>query len=256
MIAPATTRSRSEKTLARSRTAEESCDRIISDHLGSVRLVVKASDGSVAQRMDYDAWGNVLSDSSPGFQPFGFAGGLYDLDTKLVHFGRRDYDPSVGRWTAKDPSLFEGGDANLYVYAFNDPVNFLDSEGEAAAAAAGVLIGEGALGPAALLTGAFAGGYWIGEQIAPLVIDPLFDLANWYAHRKDARPSTQEKHEKGEERLKRDQGGEKGDDRRDWPRQRPPNWKGPYPPKPPEGGNPGMLVPGGFDDNGRSGPCN
>ncbi len=47
-----------------------------------------------------DAWGQVLADSSPGFQPFGFAGGLWDRDTGLVRFGARDYDPEVGRWTS------------------------------------------------------------------------------------------------------------------------------------------------------------
>jgi RHS repeat-associated protein len=103
--------------------------RLISDHLGSVRLVVDATTGVVAQRLDYDEFGNVTLDTSPGLQPFGFAGGLYDADTGLVRFGARDYDPEVGRWTAKDPILFEGGQANLYVYVGNDPVNLLDSSG-------------------------------------------------------------------------------------------------------------------------------
>ena len=103
--------------------------RIISDHLGSPRLVVDISDGTIAQRMDYDAFGNVLFDSNPGFQPFGFAGGIYDNDTKLTRFGARDYDAQTGRWTAKDPILFGGGDANLYGYVVNDPVNLTDPEG-------------------------------------------------------------------------------------------------------------------------------
>jgi YD repeat-containing protein len=32
--------------------------RIVSDHLGSVRLVVNTTTGVIAQRMDYDEWGN------------------------------------------------------------------------------------------------------------------------------------------------------------------------------------------------------
>ena len=32
----------------------------------------------------------------------GFAGGLYDRDTELLHFGARDYDPRIGRWTSKE----------------------------------------------------------------------------------------------------------------------------------------------------------
>ena len=66
----------------------------------------------------------------PGFQPFGFAGGLYDRGTGLVRFGAREYDPRLGRWTAKDPIGFEGGDTNLYAYVLGDPVNFFDSTGK------------------------------------------------------------------------------------------------------------------------------
>jgi len=51
--------------------------RIVSDHLGSVRMVVDASTGEIAQRMDYDASGYVIQDTNPRFQPFGFAGGIY-----------------------------------------------------------------------------------------------------------------------------------------------------------------------------------
>jgi len=103
--------------------------RIIADHLGSPRLVVNTANGLVIQRMDYDAFGNVITDTNPGFQPFGFAGGLYDRDTKLVRFGARDYDAETGRWTAKDPILFEGGLANLYSYVGADPVNLQDADG-------------------------------------------------------------------------------------------------------------------------------
>jgi YD repeat-containing protein len=74
--------------------------RIVSDHLGSVRLVVDVSSGAIAQRIDYDEFGQVTLDTNPGFQPFGFAGGIYDTDTQLVRFGARDYDPETGRWTA------------------------------------------------------------------------------------------------------------------------------------------------------------
>jgi RHS repeat-associated protein len=104
--------------------------RIISHHLGSPRLVVNTADGTIAQRMDYDEFGNVILDTSPGFQPFGFAGGLYDQHTKLTRFGARDYDAETGRWTAKDPVRFAGGDINLYGYVLNDPINALDPKGQ------------------------------------------------------------------------------------------------------------------------------
>lgn len=104
--------------------------RLVLDHLGSVRLVVNTQNGQIAQRLDYDAFGQVLQDTSPGFQPFGFAGGLYDRDTKLVRFGARDYDAEIGRWTTKDPIGFAGRDGNLYRYVGGDPVNLVDPTGE------------------------------------------------------------------------------------------------------------------------------
>ena len=90
--------------------------RYVVDHLGSVLAVVDANTGVVAQQMSYDSWGRVLGDTNPGFQPFVFAGGLWDRETGLVRFGARDYDPELGRWTAKDPIGFEGGQATLYIY--------------------------------------------------------------------------------------------------------------------------------------------
>ncbi len=103
--------------------------RIIADHLGSPRLVVNVDTGQVVQRLDYGAFGQVLLDTNPGFQPFGFAGGLYDRHTGLVRFGARDYDPVTGRWTTKDPIGFGGRDPNLYGYVLGDPINQVDPSG-------------------------------------------------------------------------------------------------------------------------------
>jgi RHS repeat-associated protein len=123
--------------------------RIVTDHLGSPRLVVNSGTGAVAQRMDYDSYGNVLSDTAPGFQPFGFAGGLYDRDTGLVRFGARDYEPATGRWTSKDPLGLEGG-LNVYEYAGNDSVNNIDPSGRL-----WLNVGLGVIGGAMNLAGAY-----------------------------------------------------------------------------------------------------
>ncbi len=128
--------------------------RLLTDQLGSVRLVVKVSSGNIVQRMDYDEWGNVTLDTNPNFQPFGFAGGIYDAETGLVRFGARDYDPEIGRWTAKDPILFEGGQANLYVYVGNDPINRIDPSGLVDWEDAGIAF-AGIIGNGMGLAGAF-----------------------------------------------------------------------------------------------------
>ena len=103
--------------------------RMVMDHLGSLRLVINTTTGTVSQRIDYDEFGIVTQDTSPGFQPFGFAGGLYESSTQLIRFGARDYEPSVGRWIAKDLILFSGSDTGLYSYTQNDPINWVDWQG-------------------------------------------------------------------------------------------------------------------------------
>jgi RHS repeat-associated protein len=103
--------------------------RIIKDHLGSPRLVVDVATNTVVQAMEYDAFGNVIVDTNPGFQPFGYAGGLYDPETSLIRFGARDYDAETGRWTAKDSIWFRGADANLYGYTGADPGSRSDPTG-------------------------------------------------------------------------------------------------------------------------------
>jgi RHS repeat-associated protein len=101
----------------------------VSDVRGSVRLVVDATTGIVAQQLTYDPYGQVLEDTNPGFQPFGYAGGEYDWTTGLTRFGARDYDATIGRWTAKDPIGFGGGDTNLYAYVGGEPIGRVDVTG-------------------------------------------------------------------------------------------------------------------------------
>jgi RHS repeat-associated protein len=99
------------------------------DQVGSLRVVADSA-GDVVKRIDYDSFGNMIADTNKDFKiPFGFAGGLHDRDTRLIRFGYRDYDPDVGRWTAKDPILCAGGNTDLYGYVLNDPVNLIDPDG-------------------------------------------------------------------------------------------------------------------------------
>ncbi|MEP6731922.1 MAG: RHS repeat-associated core domain-containing protein [bacterium] len=100
--------------------------RFVLDDRGSVRLVVDVATGAIAQQVDYDAWGRVTLNTNAGFQPFGYAGGLLDSATALVHFGAREYDPEVGQWISADPRGLDGGSANLYAYAVNDPIQNKD----------------------------------------------------------------------------------------------------------------------------------
>lgn len=102
---------------------------VATDQVGTPRVVVNAS-GAIVKRVEYDSFGNVISDSAPGFDlPIGFAGGLIDRATGLVNFGFRDYDPAAGRWTVRDPARYAGGQFNLFAYVHNDPVLLRDPAG-------------------------------------------------------------------------------------------------------------------------------
>ena len=113
---------------------------VATDQVGSPRVVTNAA-GVVQKVLEYDAFGAVLSDSNPSFDlPIGYAGGIADPATGLVRFGLRDYEPLAGRWTARDPILFSGAQANLYVYVGNDPISRRDPTGMFCVSASGFYV--------------------------------------------------------------------------------------------------------------------
>ncbi|MEX2580445.1 MAG: RHS repeat-associated core domain-containing protein [Verrucomicrobiales bacterium] len=97
------------------------------DHLGSVREMVDET-GAVKARYDYDPWGRRSKLEGSEDVEFGFTGHFYDeaADLHLTLF--RAYDADLGRWLSADP-IGEAGGINLYEYAHNDPINFLDPLG-------------------------------------------------------------------------------------------------------------------------------
>lgn len=102
---------------------------LATDQLGTVFTVADLS-GSSVQEVLYDSFGVMIQNSHPELAlPLGFAGGLYDSDTGLIHFGYREYDPATGRFISPDPLGYAGGDVDLYGYCRDDPVNFVDRLG-------------------------------------------------------------------------------------------------------------------------------
>jgi RHS repeat-associated protein len=95
------------------------------DGLGSV-VALSGATGSTDATRRYDAWGNTIA--STGTLPqFGYTGREPDA-TGLIYYRARYYDPSIGRFTQRDPIGLNGG-INQYAYVNDNPVNFTDPEG-------------------------------------------------------------------------------------------------------------------------------
>jgi RHS repeat-associated protein len=78
---------------------------------------------------------------------FAYTGRLLDKATGLQNNLNRWYDASVGRWLSEDPIGFSAGDANLYRYVGNGPVNGADPSGLDPAFAPTIGIGSPFLRP-------------------------------------------------------------------------------------------------------------
>jgi RHS repeat-associated protein len=71
-----------------------------------------------------DEKGHTLSDSSLG-NPWRYRGKRVDKEVGLLYFGYRYYDPEIGRWITPDP-LGNIDGPNLYAYAHNNPMKYVD----------------------------------------------------------------------------------------------------------------------------------
>jgi len=96
----------------------------------------------------YDPFGNSVSKTEAVSNPWQFASGYLDANTGLYKFGERYYDPTLGRWTQKDPvggSLRSVNSTNPYVYAGNIPSSNVDPSGRSWGAFTGCLGSAAAL---------------------------------------------------------------------------------------------------------------
>jgi RHS repeat-associated protein len=85
------------------------------DGNGNVGALVNASDGTVSARYDYNAFGELIQIDGPAAEanPFRFSTKYADVETGLLYYGYRYYEPSTARWPNRDP-IDEQGGINLY----------------------------------------------------------------------------------------------------------------------------------------------
>ncbi|HEV7925252.1 MAG TPA: RHS repeat-associated core domain-containing protein [Verrucomicrobiae bacterium] len=100
------------------------------DGNGNVTMLINPSQYIVAKYL-YDAFGNVLSAAGSLAQAnlYRFSSKEAHLNSGLVYYLYRYYDPNLQRWLNRDPIL-ENGAINLYSYVNNSPISGVDPFGE------------------------------------------------------------------------------------------------------------------------------
>jgi RHS repeat-associated protein len=113
------------------------------DGNGNVMMLINSTQAVVAKYL-YDAFGNVLSASGllAEANRYQFSSKERDLNSGLVYYLYRFYDPNLQRWLNRDPlgepgfatlrmqqSLVLAGDTNRYLFLSNDPLSRIDATG-------------------------------------------------------------------------------------------------------------------------------
>jgi RHS repeat-associated protein len=100
-----------------------------SDGNGNVTMLINPSQSIVAKYL-YDAFGNVLSAGGTLAQQnlYRFSSKEAHLNSGLVYYLYRYYDPNLQRWPNSDP-IGEKGGINLYEFVRNDVINRFDPFG-------------------------------------------------------------------------------------------------------------------------------
>lgn len=115
---------------------------ILRDYLGSITHIVD-SNGALVQELSYDAWGRLRNPATQEVytheqQPALFLGRGYTGHEHLTQFGlvnmnARLYDPILGRFLSPDPYVqmpYMSQNFNRYTYAMNNPLCYVDENGE------------------------------------------------------------------------------------------------------------------------------
>lgn len=97
------------------------------DGNGNVLGLVYRSTGTLDAAYEYSPFGETLRATgtyAPN-NPFRFSTKYTDVETGLVYYGCRYYNPALGRWLGRDP-IEEKGGLSLYIFCSNDCINFWD----------------------------------------------------------------------------------------------------------------------------------
>ena len=111
------------------------------DFRGStVAMTDVTTSANITHKYQYDDYGKLLQSEEADTNPFRYVGkmGVMYEDEALVFMRARYYDPEIGRFLSEDPIW----SPNLYSYADNNPMMWIDSKGEDAVLAFATVMGS------------------------------------------------------------------------------------------------------------------
>jgi len=116
----------------------------LKDHLSNNRVVINQS-GAVQQTNNYYPYGGTFASSTTGTnnQPYKYNGKEFDTHAGLnwYDYGARHYDPAIARWTTQDPLADMYYPHSPYSYCTNNPIKYVDENGEWIANVVGAVLG-------------------------------------------------------------------------------------------------------------------
>jgi RHS repeat-associated protein len=117
----------------------------VHDANGNIHGLTDRATGEVTAAYEYSPFGQTLREIGTYAQanPFRFSSKYTDNETDLVNFGRRHYNPALGRFLGRDP-IEEKGGLHLYGFVGNNGINRWDYLGMTPTI---TTIGAGGVGP-------------------------------------------------------------------------------------------------------------
>jgi len=105
----------------------------LTDHLGNNRVVVKADGTTIVQKSDYYPFGmSIAENTGSEAQPYKYNGKELDKmhGLNLYDYSARHYDAAISRFTTVDPRAEDFYSWSPYMYSYNNPIRFIDPDGE------------------------------------------------------------------------------------------------------------------------------
>jgi RHS repeat-associated protein len=116
-----------DEFLTRTEVSGGATSSFLSDALGSSVALTDAG-GTVQTEYTYEPFGRTSATGALNASSYQYTGREND-GTGLYYYRARYYQPALQRFLSEDPIEFLGGDVNLYVYVWNNPLLYIDPSG-------------------------------------------------------------------------------------------------------------------------------